>query len=96
MSASEGSLEKAMALMKILADAPDGTFKMEPRKTLQQGCATTLVAALDPELESVNGAYLHNGDVATMVVPTEALASMENQERLWSLSERMVGEKFNW
>jgi len=96
MLASDSSQEDAMTLFKALAAASGGTFKMEERKTLQQGCATTLVAALDPELESQNGEYLHNGDVATVVMPTEDSTSLKNQERLWKLSEELVGEKFDW
>lgn len=96
MLASDSLQEGAMTLIQELVAARGTTFKVEERKTLQQGCATSLVAALDPELESQNGKYLHNGDVATVVVPTEESVSLENQERLWKLSEELVGEKFDW
>lgn len=68
-----------------------------PAKTMEQGCSTTLVAALDDELESEgveNGSYLMDCKVlpsegARPWVRDEALA-----EKLWGLSEKLVGEKF--
>lgn len=70
-------------------------FKLEPRKTLQQGCSTTLVAALDPAIQPQNGAYLLNGDIAVHP-PPDYLRLPENEVRLWDLSEKLVGEKFEW
>lgn len=58
-------------------------------KTPEQGCATTLVAALDPALS--NAAYLYDCQVVT---PSEAEADKGNAERLWELSERLVGQSF--
>ena len=37
----------------------------EPEKTLEQGCATTIVAALDPSLAAMSGAFLKDCVVAT-------------------------------
>jgi len=62
---------------------------------MQQGCSTTLVAALDPSIEGDSGAYLDDGDVAVNA-PPDYLAVPENEERLWKLSEELVGEKFDW
>ena len=59
-------------------------------KTLEQGVATTLVAALDCMLEP-NGAYLLDCRVAE----TSELARQEDKaDELWELSERIVCEKF--
>jgi hypothetical protein len=68
---------------------------MPSKKTMQQGCSTTLVAALDPSIEGDSGAYLDDGDVAVNA-PPDYLAVPENEERLWKLSEELVGEKFDW
>ncbi|KAN0102084.1 NAD(P)-binding protein [Hyaloscypha variabilis] len=70
-------------------------WKMPSKKTMQQGCSTTLVAALDPSIEGDSGAYLDDGDVAVNR-PPEYLSFPENEERLWKLSEDLVGEKFDW
>ncbi|KAI9656045.1 MAG: hypothetical protein M1821_005106 [Bathelium mastoideum] len=65
------------------------------RKTVDQGCATILVAALDPRIESSSGAYLEDGKVVE-----DGLVSWMDRdgeaERLWQLSETLVGEKFSW
>lgn len=78
------------------AEVKEGrVFKRGPQKTLEQGCATTLVAALDPELELYSGEYLVDGDLSDVPV-REYAKSLENQEKLWRLSEELVGEKFEW
>ena len=78
------------------SEAKEGrVFVREDRKTLEQGCATTLIAALDPELEAFSGEYLNNGDVSK-IEPRKYATSLENQEKLWKLSEDLVGEKFEW
>ncbi len=78
------------------AEVKEGrVFTRGPQKTLEQGCATTLVAALDPELEPYSGEYLVDGDLSDVPV-REYAKSLENQEKLWNLSEELVGEKFHW
>lgn len=95
MLATPTILADGLARM-VASEAAEGrVFDREDLKTLEQGCATTLVACLDPELEGVSGAYLNNGDVITVPV-REYAESVENQERLWRLSEELVGEGFEW
>lgn len=77
---------KAMA-----AAAADGREFIPPTlKTLQQGCATTLVAALDPSIEGESGAYLVDADIAQL----KATVTVEDEKRLWDASEKLLGEKF--
>lgn len=66
-----------------------------PFKTLQQGCATTLRAALDPALEKEEGVFLSDCQLTndSEIVAPWALDE-GNAERLWGLSEELVGEKF--
>ena len=72
-----------------LATQSDPNFTFPPPKTLQQGCATVLWAALDPGLEGESGAYLEN----CAVVETECHRGMYGAaERVWEVSERAVGE----
>jgi NAD(P)-dependent dehydrogenase (short-subunit alcohol dehydrogenase family) len=64
-------------------------------KTLGAGAATTLVAALDPKLPPAakdgKGVYLEDCQIAeTKSWATDPVAA----EKLWSLSEELVGEKF--
>ncbi|KAL2415813.1 Short-chain dehydrogenase TIC 32, chloroplastic [Exophiala dermatitidis] len=63
-------------------------------KDLDQGSATTLVAALDPQLgrdESKDVVYLSDCQVAE---PAAHASDWDAAERLWRLSEDIVGEKF--
>ena len=65
------------------------------RKNLQQGCATTLVAALDPRLETASGSYLDDGCISRAEL-SELVTKAENADSLWSLSEKLVGQHFDW
>ncbi|KAL6248471.1 hypothetical protein RBB50_004726 [Rhinocladiella similis] len=65
-------------------------------KTLEQGSSTTLVAALDPHLPTPtsDGNNLYLSDC--QFTPAEAWArTAENAERLWTLSESVVGQEFS-
>ncbi|EXJ85150.1 hypothetical protein A1O3_05825 [Capronia epimyces CBS 606.96] len=64
---------------------------LEKPKPLAASASTTLVAALDPSLEGKSGAYLQNCQT-TDVEPHGT--GGENADRLWALSERLVGENF--
>lgn len=67
-----------------------------PEKTVSQGAATTLAAALDPEIVGRNGVYLADCKVEHDNPVAEYAKSLENAERLWGLSERLTGEKFDF
>ncbi len=92
---NEALLKDGLARAAAAEKALGREFKFPEQKTLQQGCSTTLVAALDPEIESQSGAYLVDGDVSD-VDPPEDATSEENQRKLWNLSEELVGERFDW
>lgn len=70
------------------------TFKRDNPKSLEQGCSTTLVAALDPSIEEYNGAYLNHGDLSESTVKENFEDPKEMKRKLWELSEKLVGEKF--
>ena len=59
---------------------------------MQQGCATGLAAALDPELAVNSGAYLEDCQVAE---PYAYAASPKIAKELWELSEKLVGHAFD-
>jgi len=77
------SQEDAEATLKRLADS---------WKTLEQGASTTLVAALDPGL-LCTGEKVYMSDC--QFADAKAWASDLNMaEKLWAMSEDLVGEKF--
>ena len=57
-----------------------------------QGCATALVAALDPRLEAETGAYLVDCAVSKAL---GYATDLENAKKLWAYSEELVGQKFD-
>lgn len=73
-------------------------------KTFEGGSSTALVAALDPKLavgvnqpngDSENwGAYLDDCQISGKA-STYAVSS-EEAEKLWKLSEKLVGQEFSW
>ncbi|KAH0433874.1 hypothetical protein CcaCcLH18_05626 [Colletotrichum camelliae] len=63
-----------------------------PFKTATQGCSSILAAALDPELAAHSGSYIQNCQVGT---PREYALDGEKAKKLWSMSEDLVGQKFD-
>jgi NAD(P)-dependent dehydrogenase (short-subunit alcohol dehydrogenase family) len=63
----------------------------DPPKSMEQGIATTLVAALDPRIEPQSGMYMADCQPQKTY---EYAESLEGAEKLWKLSEKLVGEKF--
>jgi len=61
-------------------------------KTADQGAATLVVAGFDVGLDSENGVYLED---CQMKRPSKWASEPEKAERLWKLSEDLVGEKFS-
>ncbi|KAK7958000.1 Short-chain dehydrogenase/reductase SDR [Apiospora saccharicola] len=61
-------------------------------KSLDEGSATTLVAALDPALNDSNEPYLSDCQFAE---PAAWAKDAEAAEKLWKLSEELIGEKFD-
>ncbi|KAJ7446948.1 hypothetical protein FB451DRAFT_1536641 [Mycena latifolia] len=74
------------------ADGSLNTDKV-PFKTIPQGAATTVVAAFDPRLNDVPDAYLLDGVVANEKIAPHS-ADPANAERLWTLTEEIIGERF--
>jgi len=66
------------------------------KKTVEQGCATMLVAALDPNLAHYSGSYLNEMIVATETIRTLDSGADEAAEKLWKITEKLVGREFTW
>lgn len=77
-------------------DAAGNFTDIIPRKTFAQGTATIVVAALDPRIEGSSGAYLADCKVEHGDVWAEHAKGDADAERLWELSERLVGQKFEY
>lgn len=88
-------MAEALRKAKEMAASEGREYVRSPRKTIQQGCSTTLVAALDPALSGQSGAYLEDGRISEK--PPSVLATdTGNAAMLWKLSEDLVGQEFDW
>ena len=91
----------AETLQAISQMAGKGFFSY---KTLGAGAATSVVAALDPKLgdglgETRNGTENFGSFLADCQIVDQAnplAVSSEEAEKLWTLSERLVGQNFAW
>ncbi|KAK7038152.1 short-chain dehydrogenase/reductase family protein [Favolaschia claudopus] len=64
-------------------------------KTIPQGAASTVAAAFDPSLNDKPGAYLDDSVAANDKIAPHA-ADPANAEKLWIVSERIIGESFTF
>lgn len=75
------------------AKKSDPSWKFPEQKSMQEGCSTQLRAALDPALDAHSGAFLDDCQPIEYAEHTEVYG---NEEKVWALSERLVGEKFDF
>lgn len=74
----------------------------EPFKTEPQGAATSVWAATARELADKGGSFLENCQVAQINDGTKHrgvktyATSQENADKLWEVSEKLVGATFSW
>lgn len=69
-------------------------FENMELKTIEECAATHVVAAFDPRIEAYNGAYLEDGNLSNGAKPHAT--NPEFAEKLWKLSEQLVGQKFEY
>lgn len=82
----------------------DTEGKLNPLfKTIEQGAATSVWAAVGPELDGCGGLYLEDCNQAEPAVPEKPYSGVhahasdpEAAARLWTESETMVGETFSF
>jgi len=84
--------EDAIKLGFLEADGVTRSTKFE-WKTLSDGAATHVVAAFDPSIEAESGAYLVDAAVHNEQRSAHT-SDPANAEKLWKLSEKLVGETF--
>ncbi|KAL4897293.1 hypothetical protein BDV59DRAFT_198693 [Aspergillus ambiguus] len=75
---------------ELLANAP---VKL---KQTERGPTTMLIAAFDPSIRESNGGYIDE-DNQVKPIPEEHghVRGVENEDRLWALSEKLVRQKFS-
>lgn len=89
--------QETLDALKVLRDR--GVYSY---KTAGAGAATSVVAALDPKLgvgetkdgKENYGAFLMDCQITDRAKPRSV--SSDEAEKLWNLSEELVGEKFAW
>ncbi|KAJ6470756.1 hypothetical protein C8R47DRAFT_1325117 [Mycena vitilis] len=89
----EESIPYMQAFGVLDANRQPSKEKVADWKTIPQGAATTVAAAFDPRLNAVPGAYLNDSNEANKEVGKHS-ADPANAERLWTVSEDIIGEKF--
>ncbi|RFU77519.1 ww domain-containing oxidoreductase [Trichoderma arundinaceum] len=67
-------------------------------KSPERGVATHIYAAFEPSLKEHNGAYLENSHIADPYTETVKpwATSKTEADRLWKLSEKLVGQEFSY
>ena len=90
------SMSKPRADKAEKKDAPAASGEarraMPGFKTIPQGAATSVWAATAPQLEGRGGGYL--ADVTEATKPKAWALDAAAAQRLWAMSEKMVGETF--
>ncbi|KAI1399377.1 NAD(P)-binding protein [Hypoxylon fuscum] len=96
LSGAEGLAMFEEASLKIMGRPMAEQNAADPWKTLQQGCGTTVRAALDPELLKEEGIYMQDTNLTTDPKWIKEWATDPAlAEKMWKLSEELVGEKFD-
>lgn len=90
MEAMGAALE---AMKKQMAEAGE-EVQMEAPKSLAQGCATMVLASVRPDLRAHSGAFLRDCDIFPESGLKPWVKVPADDERLWQLTEELVGEKF--
>ncbi|KAF7307606.1 Short-chain dehydrogenase/reductase family protein [Mycena indigotica] len=89
--------ETVVTLQSLGFYTPEGKPNTEKFsfKSREQGASTTVVAAIDPRIEGQGGVYLNDSVVANESV-SAAASDPANAERLWTVTEEILGEKFTF
>ncbi|KAJ7624204.1 hypothetical protein DFH06DRAFT_754251 [Mycena polygramma] len=95
ITAKEESLTYMQEIGLINAEGKPNTVQVENWKTIPQGAATTVAAAFDPRLNDVPGAYLDDCVEANSTIASHS-SDPANAEKLWDVTEEIIGEKFTF
>lgn len=75
------------------SDSDGKEWKLPDWTTVSEGAATIITGMIDPTIENSNGSFLHNNAVADEELTTY-IDNVENWDKLWELSEKLIGESF--
>ena len=64
-------------------------------KSIAEGASTSLVAAFSPFISRESGSYLYDCQIHNEAAASHA-RDQATAEKVWKLSEDLVGEKFDW
>ncbi|KAJ7437490.1 hypothetical protein B0H11DRAFT_2107361 [Mycena galericulata] len=92
LNQNKEAVPELQALGILMPDGLPNTEKFE-WKTIPQGAATTVAAAFDPSISDKSGSYLVDSAVANEAIAPHS-SDPANAARLWTLTEKIVGEKF--
>lgn len=85
--------EMPALLATVEKNNPGLTWSLEGQaKNDSQGCASGLVAALNPELKDHSGAYIDNCRVEEAMAYSK---DFDHARQLWAYSEKVTGQKFD-
>ncbi|KAJ7912059.1 short-chain dehydrogenase [Mycena leptocephala] len=90
----EESIPGMQALGVLGPDGLPNTEKFQ-WKTIPQGAATTVAAAFDPRINDKPGSYLDDSTVANEAVVAHS-SDPTNAAKLWTLTEKIIGEEFTF
>ncbi|KAL1614761.1 hypothetical protein SLS54_009518 [Diplodia seriata] len=71
-------------------------WEKHPFKTLDEGTSTHVVAAFADWIEKDNGKFLRDAQICSFDMVAPWARNSYDAERLWRMSEDMVGEKFDF
>ncbi|KAJ7087973.1 hypothetical protein B0H15DRAFT_841951 [Mycena belliarum] len=89
----KGNVSEQMKVFGVLDAEGQPNTKDFQWKTIPQGAATTVTAAFDTRLNDKPGAYLLDCVVAELPPHSSDPA---NAEKLWTVTEEIIGEKFTF
>jgi NAD(P)-dependent dehydrogenase (short-subunit alcohol dehydrogenase family) len=75
-----------------LRNTGKGTFRVDDPKTLSEGTAPIVATALDSTFDDRSGSFIEDCQISN---PEPYAVDPVSAERLWALSEELVGQKFN-
>ncbi|KAJ7351427.1 hypothetical protein DFH08DRAFT_776032 [Mycena albidolilacea] len=94
MSQKKESIPNLQAMGLLGPDGKPNTATMQ-WKSLAQGGATTVTAAFDPRISDHPGSYLQDSVIANEAVAAPS-SDPANAEKLWDVTEEIIGENFTF
>ncbi|KAJ7183621.1 hypothetical protein C8R46DRAFT_1344389 [Mycena filopes] len=91
----EEALPEMQAMGILGPDGRPNTEKFDWKSIPQGAGATTVAASFDPRISDKAGAYLDNSRVANESIAAHS-SDAAIAERLWDITEKIVGEKFSF